>query len=74
MQEDQCLEKFIEYSNQIFSHPRFLHRVPGLYHHKYSAENLNRATESIVGDFDPNPDSLKWKRSMFATPGDRCKT
>lgn len=69
MSESGCLENFQKYCGEIFSHPRILPIGP-----KYSEKSLLRATCIIVGAFDPSPEGKKWKRNMFASPGDRCKT
>lgn len=75
MSEDQCMESFRKYADEIFSRQRFFLRfgwtrlLP-----KYGSDRLNRAIKMVVGNFDPSPDSHKWKRNLFAVPGEKCKT
>ena len=68
-------ETFQKYANEVFSHSQWQFKTSGgLIGPKYSEKHLIRATRLVVGDFDPSPESLKWKRSVFASPGDNCKT
>ena len=77
MSEDQCLESFQRYADDIFGRPRLwlFDRMPILRRSpKYSSNNINRAIKMVIGNFDPSPDSPKWKRNLFEVPGERCKT
>jgi patatin-like phospholipase/acyl hydrolase len=75
MSEDQCLETFQKYADEVFSHPRWQYRLSfGLIAPKYSDKRLIRATKFVIGDFDSSPVGDRWKRNTFASPNDSCRT
>ena len=70
---DECFNRFYAYGKEIFSHPKpfsFLRFLTV----KYSDERLIRGVRHIVGNFDPLPDSEKWRRTIFKDTSGRCKT
>lgn len=71
-----CKQKFMEYADEIFSHQKKRHKFSlGLLPvNKYHGRTLMRATEFVVGKFDPDPQAEVWKRDIFAAPEDPCKT
>lgn len=74
MTEEQCKETFQTYSKSIFRrHQRSYNALRGLYSEMCSEKGLIRATRLVVGAFDPNPESQKWKRNIFAAPGESCR-
>ncbi|KAL6716037.1 hypothetical protein ACLMJK_006999 [Lecanora helva] len=74
MKDLDCLQSFEKYANEIFSHPKRLYRASaGLILPKYGTNRLNKATQAVVGNFDPSPESLKWKSNLFNAPGNKCK-
>ena len=75
MSEDQCMESFQKYADEIFSRRGLFKRfVPTHLLPKYGSDRINQAIKMVVGNFDPSPDSHKWKRNLFAVPGEKCKT
>ena len=73
MTVDECFDRFRACADEIFRHPRpfsFLRPLTV----KYSDERLIRGVRHIVGDFDPSPDSEKWRRTIFKDTSGRCKT
>lgn len=72
--------KFLQYSSDILGHPRLLYRMFGslgwlLFSTPvYSEKRIINATRTIVGEFDPSSESDNWKRNMFSSPGDHCRT
>ncbi len=75
MSEDECLESFRKYGDALFHHPNWLHSASaGLYGFKYSAQQLEQATRTVLRTFDPSPEDIKWKRDLFASPASKCKT
>lgn len=72
--------KFLQYSSDIFRHPRLFYRMfrsLGWFLFSasaYSEKRIVNATSVIVGEFDPSSESDKWKRNMFSSPGDHCRT
>lgn len=74
MSDEQCKETFRTYAESIFQRHRRRYGVFGpLITSKYSEESIIQATKHVVGSFDPNPESQKWKRNMFAAPAERCR-
>ncbi len=75
MTENDCLETFLEYSNDILSHPQWRFKTfGGLLSPKYNGDRLLRATRLITRKFESNIDAEKWKNSLFASPDATCKT
>lgn len=74
MTDQQCIDTFQTYAENIFSQT-LLHRVFGVFPtgYKYSSKSMIRATNLVVGSFDPTPEGQKWKRNMFAAPNTRCR-
>jgi len=69
---DECINNFSAYADMVFSHPRLGSWLA--FTSKYSEKRLIRATRLIVGEFDPTPNSEKWRRNLFSVPGGQCKT
>lgn len=75
MSEDQCLESFRKYADEVFSHRQLVRRFHWRHMFpKYGADKIDRAIQMVIGNFDPSPDSHKWKRNLYAVPGEKCKT
>ncbi|KAI1126751.1 acyl transferase/acyl hydrolase/lysophospholipase [Nemania abortiva] len=74
------MDKFREHSSEIFRHPRLPHRIFGTFSAfilgspRYSEKRIVDATQTVVEEFDPSPDSKKWRRDIYSSPGDRCRT
>jgi hypothetical protein len=71
----QSQETFLKFAKELFRHPRPSFRLyRGLFNStKYTEESINKATQVVVGSFDPNPGGLRYTRDRFAAPGERCK-
>ena len=75
MTVEECIERFLAYSDEIFAHPRLSAKLLGPFSaSKFDEEKIQQATRRLVNDFDPTPDHEKWKRNVFGTPDIRCKT
>jgi hypothetical protein len=80
MSVNDSTAKFKEYSRKIFGSPRLFYRLFGSFmatlfgRPRYSEKVIVDATRILVGNFDPSPESKKWKRDLFFSPGDQCRT
>ena len=76
MTAGQCKGTFLTYVESTFRRhrlSRYAVFVAGLTTSKYSKKSLVRATKTVVGSFDPSPESQKWERNMFAAETERCR-
>lgn len=73
MTDGQCMETFRTFARSIFRRHQRSYNIIGGLTPKYSDKSLMRATKLVIGSFDPNPESEKWKRNIFAAPGERCR-
>jgi hypothetical protein len=76
MTVDECLDRFLQYADQIFSHKRLFWLLAPIrdLSTRYSEKHIKKAIGKAVGDFDPSPSGESWKKNLFAFQGDRCKT
>ncbi|KAI0535950.1 kinase-like domain-containing protein [Xylaria digitata] len=75
MLEKECMETFETYCGMIFSRPRPISwLLGGAVFPQYSGKRLMKATKLVVGEFDRSPEAKKWRRNLFSSPGEHCKT
>ena len=74
MTDVQCRETFRTYTESIFRRPRRLYYLGGgLTTSKHSGKSLMRATEDIIESFNSSPESLYWRRNIFAADAELCQ-
>ena len=75
MTVEECIERFLAASDDIFAHPRLSARLLGSFSaSRFDGERIQQATRRLVANFDPTPDDEKWKRNVFGTSESHCKT
>ncbi|KAF2968931.1 hypothetical protein GQX73_g4649 [Xylaria multiplex] len=75
MLERECMETFETYCGTIFNRPYLIPWLfGGVVLPQYSGNRLIKATKLVVGEFDRSPEAKKWRRNMFSSPGEHCKT
>ena len=72
---EECIERFLAYSEAIFAHPRLSAKLLGRFSaSRYDEEKIEQVTRRLVRDFDPTAHHEKWKRNAFGISTGRCKT
>ncbi|KAI1293340.1 acyl transferase/acyl hydrolase/lysophospholipase [Xylaria venustula] len=75
MSERECMKPFEKYCGMIFGRALRPSWLPSrVVFPRYSHRRLVKATKLVVGEFDPSPEAKKWRRNMFSSPGEHCKT
>lgn len=66
---------FHNYASKIFDHPRFFsyRGIIFIPRSTYSSKIVDAAIKECVEEEEPDS-TRPWKRNVFATPGDPCKT
>lgn len=73
MHLSECIASFDRYLHYVFDHPKFLlSRFP--FGPRYSTKRiLTAAIRELTAEKELDP-SRPWKRNIFASDGDPCKT
>lgn len=78
MTVEECIESFKAYSNDVFTHARFVHTLqfPFLFldRPKYGDKSVRKAIENVVQKYEPDPGKKLWRQYSFAASHDRCRT
>jgi len=76
MTVDECIENFIKYAHEIFSHPRIFSIKGPIFwpRAKYNSQALERAVNAVVKQYEQDKDGSIWRRNSFAAVDDHCKT